>query len=90
MKPILGASALALCLLAGAAFGTEPPAGYSDAVRWYQRAAESGDANAQFLLGRMLESGVNRARDPAAAAGWYRKKHTRRTDDKENSAQGEI
>ncbi len=35
--------------------------------------AADGDGNAQFMLGVMLENGLGTAKDPGAAAGWYRK-----------------
>lgn len=54
----------------------EVPASYPEAMRWYERAAADGVADAQFLLGRMLETGRFRPRDAAAAAGWYEKAAT--------------
>lgn len=67
------AAAFALLLAAASAGAAEVPATYPEAMRWYERAAQDGVADAQFLLGRMLETGRLRARDPAAAARWYGK-----------------
>ena len=51
--------------LAGALGDKVPvPENYGQAMRWYERAAEGGDAKAQFYLGVLLESGVR-----GAAAG---------------------
>jgi len=74
MKIMAAAALLALALAPGAARGVDPPASYGDAMRWYERAAEAGDAKAQFLLGRLYERGAGgRGRDPARAAALYRK-----------------
>jgi len=67
------AAAVALVLAAAPGIAAETPSNYPEAMRWYERAAGEGVADAQFLLGRMLETGQFRPRDPAAAAGWYRK-----------------
>ncbi len=73
------ALAVAIVFLLGAspAAAAEVPANYPDAMRWYERAAGEGVADAQFLLGRMLETGRFRPRDPAGAAAWYEKAATR-------------
>ena len=73
MNPLTLFSALALLFLAGATAAQETRTTYGDAMRWYQRAAETGSADAQFLLGQLFEAGVGRPQDPAAAAAWYRK-----------------
>jgi TPR repeat protein len=67
------AVAIAFLLAALPGNAAEAPANYPDAMRWYERAAGEGVADAQFLLGRMLETGRFRPRDTAAAAGWYEK-----------------
>lgn len=72
MKPLILLAALPLLFLAGAAAAHEVPSSYGGAMRWYQRAAEAGSADAQFLLGQLYEAGVGRRRDLAAAATWYR------------------
>ena len=73
MNPLTLFSALALLFLAGATAAQETRTTYGDAMRWYQRAAETGSPGAQFLLGQLFEAGVGRTQDPAAAAAWYRK-----------------
>ena len=71
--------ALALCLGAlattGAAVASEHlgRSTYGQALQWYFDAAQSGDAQAQFLLGRKYETGTDVARDLAEAATWYEK-----------------
>jgi TPR repeat protein len=68
---------LLLWVLSGAAAqaqsAVERPATYGEAIRWYQTAATAGSAKAQYLLGRMLETGKGRSRDEAAAVQWYRR-----------------
>jgi len=73
MKPVALVALFVFLLSAWAAEAVDVPATYGDAMRWYKRAAEAGSPNAQFLLGRMYETGQNRKRDFAAAATWYRK-----------------
>jgi Sel1 repeat len=75
---------LSVFVLAGVPF-TAAWAGYDEGVVAYQRgrhevalkefgdAAARGDARAQRSLGLMHERGEGVARDPAAAAEWYRK-----------------
>ncbi|MBF0462717.1 MAG: SEL1-like repeat protein [Magnetococcales bacterium] len=43
------------------------------AEEWLRRAAEQGDAKAQYGLGRMLEKGIGVTQDYAGAVAWYRK-----------------
>lgn len=49
------------------------PDSYGAAMRWYERAAAAGDADAQYLLGERYERGVAGAPDMAQAAHWYAK-----------------
>jgi TPR repeat protein len=42
----------------------------AEAVRYYQLAAEQGDASAQFNLGYCFENGEGVARDWAEAVRW--------------------
>ena len=49
----------------------QTPGTFGDAMRWYQRAAEAGSAQAQFYLGLMHETGTNRTIDLAEATRWY-------------------
>jgi hypothetical protein len=43
------------------------------AVAWYRKAADQGDANAQFNVGVLYESGKGVQKDHAVAVTWYRK-----------------
>jgi TPR repeat protein len=44
-----------------------------EAVRWFRRAADQGNAAAQTSLGHMYELGKGVPRDSAEAICWYRK-----------------
>jgi hypothetical protein len=46
---------------------------YSEAVSWYRKAAERGNAAAQYSLGIMYANGRGVLKDSAQAATWYRK-----------------
>jgi TPR repeat protein len=47
---------------------------YAEAVKWYRRAAEQGNTDAQMRLGVMYEDGRGGLpQDDAEAAKWYRK-----------------
>ena len=43
------------------------------AVDWYRRAAEAGNADAQFHLGVCYSCGTGVAQDARAAVDWYRR-----------------
>ena len=45
---------------------------YQEAVKWYRKAAEAGDAYAQFKLGTCYYYGRGVNQDYAEAANWYR------------------
>jgi len=45
---------------------------YAQAIRWYRLAAEQGDANAQYNIGKMYEHGLGIKRDYSEAIRWYR------------------
>jgi hypothetical protein len=45
---------------------------YAAAAKWYRRAAEQGNAGAQYNLGVMYYQGRGVPQDDAAAAKWYR------------------
>ena len=49
------------------------PQDYAAAVSWYRKAAEQGDADAQYNLGVMYDAGQGVPQDYAAAVSWYRK-----------------
>jgi TPR repeat protein len=46
---------------------------YKLAVEWFRKAAERGDAKAQYNLGTAYDKGQGVAQDYAQAAQWYRK-----------------
>ena len=43
------------------------------AVNWYRKAAEQGNADAQYMLGVAYMSGDGVVQDEAEAMKWYRK-----------------
>ena len=57
-----------------------PVVTYGDAMRWYGRAAEAGDPEAQFYLGYIHDRGLRGANSLSEAVTWYRKA----------AAQGEV
>ena len=46
---------------------------YSEAAKWFKKAAEQGDATAQFNLGLAYEQGKGVAQDNRLAVKWYEK-----------------
>ena len=46
---------------------------YSEAVKWYRKAAEQGDAEAQNNLGQMYRNGYGVSKDYSEAVKWFRK-----------------
>lgn len=44
---------------------------FTNAVRWYRKSAEQGNADAQFKLGWLHTTGQGVARDYASAARWF-------------------
>ena len=53
--------------------GQGVPRDYAAAVSWYRKAADQGDARAQFNLGAMYAKGQGVLRDSAVAILWFRK-----------------
>ena len=45
----------------------------AQAVYWYKKAAEKGNANSQYALGWMFENGEGVIKNLALAFDWYRK-----------------
>jgi TPR repeat protein len=45
----------------------------AEAVKWYRKAAEQGDAHGQNLLAGCYVDGIGVSKDPAEAVKWYRK-----------------
>jgi TPR repeat protein len=46
---------------------------YAEAMRWFRKAADQGDAYAQANIGLLYENGLSVAQDYAEAMRWYRK-----------------
>ena len=46
---------------------------YGEAMRWYLRAAEKGDAVAMNYIGDIFENGHGVAKDIGAAVKWFRR-----------------
>ena len=42
-------------------------------MKWYRKAADQGNASAQFNIGFLYEDGFNVAKDYKEALRWYRK-----------------
>ena len=53
--------------------GQSVPQDYTEAVKWYRKAAEQDFANAQFNLGVCYDNGEGVAKDEVEAVKWYRK-----------------
>jgi tetratricopeptide (TPR) repeat protein len=53
--------------------GRSVPRDYSEAVKWYRKAAEQGYAQAQHNLGYCYQCGLGVKRDYKEAVKWYRK-----------------
>lgn len=54
-------------------FGRGVTQDYSQAYVWFRRAAEQGNADAEYCLGVLYDNGEGVAQDPAQAAAWLRK-----------------
>src|ERR1700722_19449621 len=54
-------------LLAGTGVAKDPV----EALKWFRRAADSGDLDAINMVGRCLDNGWGTIEDPAAAAAYY-------------------
>ncbi|MDE0335520.1 MAG: tetratricopeptide repeat protein [Defluviicoccus sp.] len=65
--------ALAVGTAASAQKPVKTPSTYGDAMRWYQKAAEAGSPQAQFLLGMKYDNGVGADPDPGRAVDWFRR-----------------
>lgn len=46
---------------------------YAEAIKWYRKSVEHGNANAEFSIGIMFENGPGVNLDNAEALKWYRK-----------------
>jgi uncharacterized protein len=58
---------------------------YAEAVRWYRKSAEQGNAFAQLNLGFMYAHGQGVTQDYAEAAKWYRKSAEQGNADAQNN-----
>ena len=68
------------CLIsapAGAADMPTPAVTYGDAMRWYGRASEAGDPEAQFYLGYIHDRGLRGTNSVSEALNWYRRAASR-------------
>jgi TPR repeat protein len=54
-------------------YGKGAPQDYAEAARWCRKAAEQGDALAEFVFGSMYYNGDGVPQDYTEAARWYRK-----------------
>ena len=54
-------------------FGRGVPQDYEEAVKWYRKAADLGNADAMYSLAVMYSHGRGVQRDPSAAGKWRRK-----------------
>lgn len=54
-------------------FGDGVEQDYAEAVKWYQKAAEQGYADAQYSLGYCYENGQGVLKSTAEAVKWYTK-----------------
>jgi hypothetical protein len=61
------------CAIRGGYFTEASASNYVTSLKVWQPIAESGDAQAQFYVGRIYDSGLGRAPDPALASVWYKK-----------------
>jgi TPR repeat protein len=64
------------------AIGQGLPKDYTTAATWYRKAAEQGQAKAQFLLGMMYARGQGVPQDYATAHMWFNLSASRATDDR--------
>lgn len=49
------------------------PVDHAEAVRWFRKAAEQGDSDGEYYVGRAYDSGKGVREDKAQAVKWYRK-----------------
>ena len=59
---------------------------YAEAVKWFRKAADKGNAEAQCMLGVCYAKGQGVEKDPKQAVGWYRKA----ADQGQKEAQGNL
>ena len=66
-----GALALLLMAVPASADGIARPTTYGDAMRWYERAARAGDADAQFYLGYIHDRAAGSGNGIGKSLTWY-------------------
>lgn len=54
-------------------YGTGVTLSRATAAEWYRKAADQGDADAQYKLGVFYENGYGVIKDEAQAMQWYKK-----------------
>jgi len=54
-------------------FGDGVPQDFTEAIKWYRKAAQLGNVEAQFNLGGIYQEGVVVPQDSAEATEWYLK-----------------
>jgi hypothetical protein len=59
---------------------------YTEAARWYRKAAEQGQAHAQYLLGFMCVSGQGLSQDYVQAYLWFTLAAANLTEEQRNEA----
>ena len=63
---------------------------YAEAVKWYRKAAEQGNAYAQFNLGNAYYNGNGVEQDYAEAVKWYQKAAEQENEYIANSAKAAL
>jgi len=53
--------------------GNGVPQNHTEALKWFYKAAEQGNADAQYYIGAMYAVGVDVPKDRAEASKWFRK-----------------
>ncbi|MDE7135473.1 MAG: sel1 repeat family protein, partial [Muribaculaceae bacterium] len=72
-RPIVETHALTPSEMVDKGWEAEQMSDYTEAVKWYLKAAEQGDVRAQKSLGRMYENGQGVTQNYTEAVKWYRK-----------------
>lgn len=70
-KSVIVSVICALFWVNAPSFADETRQTYTDAMGWYLKAAQAGEARAQFLLAMQYELGVRGKPDPEKALHWY-------------------
>jgi uncharacterized caspase-like protein len=61
------------CAIRGGTFVEASAANYATSLKIWQPRADAGETEAQYYVGRIYDSGLGRAPDPALAALWYKR-----------------